>query len=878
VSTALGGGPRLPRVYIPRPRLWEQLDRATEGALTLLVAPGGAGKTLGVGGWVTVTSAPYAVGATWIQGDHRGASSQLARALDEGAASEGAGSGVEPPLVIVDDAQALPAATLRVLDQRLEHAPESMRVLLLSRWDLPLSRLVHELLGNVTVLRGEVLRLTDDEAAQLVTEHARTDDPEVVRIVSERAQGWCAAVVLAARTVGAARDPVAAAAELERPGAAVADRVASEVFATLGERQRHLLLCVAGEGVVSATTAAHLAGDPGAGDVLAELETAGFLVTRVPHPPGPAPLVPDDVSYRIHPLLVEVIRRRLVAGGDDVERARSDVVSAVRLDVTRDRLDDGLARLLAVGAEQEVADLLGRHGVRLVLTRRSRPELADVARSHPRLVDTHPELWFPLALERWLVGDVDAARHWGERVLGRQAVDPDLGDPVAPSHVAIVRLWRAMLGLEPAYAAAGFAKRVVMAQRQEPALDGPDSVHALLLHELGVAQSWLGDLAEAGANLTLAVGQSRNRGLQELATDGLAHLALTEYVAGREHACVELASEALAPGTDPAAGPRFATHRAALARLLGELVDLPTPADPTRRSEPGQRVHRADLSLQFWARLLDARLELMAGSAAGAEQVLEAPGEHAELAEVNLPDHLRAAVLVERAFLAALSSDGRSLLALSAELRSLQARGEAALVDGLRADLDGERRRAAACFESAAADAVYSQPPSRAIALACQAQMLDALGEPEAALACLRVATTETEVRRNAVPFLGWTRQGTPIRALLARLAGTMRSAWLRELVDALAEHQDVMTSYRSTTATPRERETAAHSVVRPQLSPREREVLGELARGATYADIATSLFVSENTVKTHVSSLYGKLAVSRRSEALAVARGLNLL
>ena len=63
-----------------------------------------------------------------------------------------------------------------------------------------------------------------------------------------------------------------------------------------------------------------------------------------------------------------------------------------------------------------------------------------------------------------------------------------------------------------------------------------------------------------------------------------------------------------------------------------------------------------------------------------------------------------------------------------------------------------------------------------------------------------------------------------------------------------------------------------------PTLTPREREVLHELARGSTYADIAGNLFVSENTVKTHVSSLYGKLTVSRRSEALAVARNLNLL
>ena len=63
-----------------------------------------------------------------------------------------------------------------------------------------------------------------------------------------------------------------------------------------------------------------------------------------------------------------------------------------------------------------------------------------------------------------------------------------------------------------------------------------------------------------------------------------------------------------------------------------------------------------------------------------------------------------------------------------------------------------------------------------------------------------------------------------------------------------------------------------------PVLSPREHEVLNELARGATYGDIATTLFVSENTVKTHMSSLYAKLSARRRSEALAVARKMHLL
>src|SRR4051795_8129898 len=61
--------PPLPRVYIRRPQLWERLDRATESAVTLLVAPGGAGKTLGVSGWLRATTAPQADDAVWVQAD-----------------------------------------------------------------------------------------------------------------------------------------------------------------------------------------------------------------------------------------------------------------------------------------------------------------------------------------------------------------------------------------------------------------------------------------------------------------------------------------------------------------------------------------------------------------------------------------------------------------------------------------------------------------------------------------------------------------------------------------------------------------------------------------------------------------------------------------
>ena len=87
-----------------------------------------------------------------------------------------------------------------------------------------------------------------------------------------------------------------------------------------------------------------------------------------------------------------------------------------------------------------------------------------------------------------------------------------------------------------------------------------------------------------------------------------------------------------------------------------------------------------------------------------------------------------------------------------------------------------------------------------------------------------------------------------------------------------------ISTFFSPMTALPHERAQLPAGALAPTLSPRERDVLFELARGSTYADIAATLFVSENTVKTHVSSLYSKLSVNRRSAALAVARSMHLL
>ncbi len=62
------------------------------------------------------------------------------------------------------------------------------------------------------------------------------------------------------------------------------------------------------------------------------------------------------------------------------------------------------------------------------------------------------------------------------------------------------------------------------------------------------------------------------------------------------------------------------------------------------------------------------------------------------------------------------------------------------------------------------------------------------------------------------------------------------------------------------------------------QLSPREIEVLAMLAEGLGNKAIAGRLAISEHTVKTHVGTIFAKLGVSSRAEAVAIGARLGVL
>ena len=74
------------------------------------------------------------------------------------------------------------------------------------------------------------------------------------------------------------------------------------------------------------------------------------------------------------------------------------------------------------------------------------------------------------------------------------------------------------------------------------------------------------------------------------------------------------------------------------------------------------------------------------------------------------------------------------------------------------------------------------------------------------------------------------------------------------------------------------QRRVRDHAPTRPQLTPREQEVLRQLARGLGNKRIASTLGISERTVKFHLSAIFAKLGASNRTDALTRAAQSGLI
>ena len=114
----------------------------------------------------------------------------------------------------------------------------------------------------------------------------------------------------------------------------------------------------------------------------------------------------------------------------------------------------------------------------------------------------------------------------------------------------------------------------------------------------------------------------------------------------------------------------------------------------------------------------------------------------------------------------------------------------------------------------------------------------------------------------------GWVVKNEPIEHLLSVVWGSLRGeTWIppRLLTHVLAD----LTSAQN--------ERAEHEALLARLSMREKQILGYLAAGMSTDIIASQLFVSQNTIRTHIYNMMRKLNVHSALAAVALARRAGL-
>jgi LuxR family maltose regulon positive regulatory protein len=391
---------------------------------------------------------------------------------------------------------------------------------------------------------------------------------------------------------------------------------------------------------------------------------------------------------------------------------------------------------------------------------------------------------------------------------------------------------------------------------------GVDDARQALVHAmLGQAALWAHRLDRAGEELRKAVTLARLSGLDYVAVAALSDLSLLDVMhagpggdQGHAHEAIELAER-----RGWATIPHTTCAHTALA--LAAFFDLRPGAaaehlERARAVAAQIRIRQVDFVIAH----LTARMKAAAGVPRDGLRVLD---EFVTL-------HRRgAAAPYERAALGAMRA---RLLLAAGDLEAAAAalapvRGEPWLtVDLSEARLALAKGEPAAAVEVLVAAARAGTPGTHAVAevehAALEAVARDAAGEGAAAARALERALERAEGSRHAWPFLELGRRMETLLRQQIRV-GTAHRALVGELLDAFADRAPA-----PRTVTP---------LLEP-LSEREQAVLRYLPTALSNGEIAAELFVTTNTVKTHLRSIYRKLDVARRREAVERARDLRLL
>ena len=457
--------------------------------------------------------------------------------------------------------------------------------------------------------------------------------------------------------------------------------------------------------------------------------------------------------------------------------------------------------------------------------------------------------------------NLQRARKWAESgpVEGTRA----LALTIALTELVLART---RADVEGAVSAAATADALL----EDLAADGvavPVGARALVLFNLGGVFFSAGLPERAATTLAKGLRAAHGTGSEHIRAACLGLLALVEVVRGRLTQAAELgrAANTLADECGLAAEHRLPAADVALAWVYAEACDTASARLHAKRAAATVAVSRDPVAAGLDA-LVRSSLLRTTGDLEGALSVIHrARGQRSRGPLPGWLDHRLQAAAAAIQVVA-----GRPDAALSSIQDGIGSGGAEIILELARADLAlGEVARA----DVATADLL--RRPDLSVGLRVDGWLLQAScalerGQEAQARVALSQALRLAEPERMRRPVI----EAPPrLRRFIRHNAEiTTRHPWLGGVADG-ASNRD--RSARTPRSTP---DPAPTPVLVEPLTEKEQEVLRHLAALLSTEEIALTMFVSVNTVKTHVRGILRKLAVSRRNEAIRRARELRLI
>jgi LuxR family maltose regulon positive regulatory protein len=903
---------------VPRPHLIEQLNEGLHNKMTLISAPAGFGKTTLLSEWVP--QSPRCV--TWFSIDNE--DNELSRFWTYFISSlQGLRSDLgkdalaflqspqAPPITsilttLINDITTFPDAFAVVLDDYhvvdsrsvdkaltflISHLPSQMHLVIATREDPNLSLAGLRARGQLTELRVDELRFSPVEAATFLNQVMDLGlSTEEITSLEIRTEGWIAGLQLAALSMQGREDIHGFIKAFAGDHRYIVDYLVEEVLQRQPERVRNFLYQTSTLDRLSGPLCDAVTGQEGGKELLENLERGNLFVV---------PLDDQRRWFRYHGLFADVLRAHLMEEQPDLIPSLHR--KAGKWYEQNGLLSDAIRHALAAEDFEWAAGLIELAWSAMDRSRQSARWLGWVKTLPNKLVRTRPVLSVGYAwalLDRGKLEAGAARLRDAERMLEpsldmrKRSETPPIEMVVAdeeefrslPATIAAGRAYHAL--------ATGDVPGTVKYARQAlELLPGEDYLRRGTPESLLALASWTnGDLEAAGQALAEAMTNFQLAGNILFAITGTFFLADIQISLGRLRQAFDTCQHflQLAVGKDKAVLSGTADIHTALSELYREQNDLETAAEHLSMSKElgGQS---ALPRWRFRWCLAKARVKQSQGDLDGALELFnEADREYVRgpVPNVRPVAALKTRVWVAQGRLAeALDWTRARGLSVDDDLSYLREFEHITLARVLIAQykryrVDRSILDAMRLLEHLLKAAEEGNRIASVIEiLVLQALAYEVQDDIPPALKALERALTLAEPEGYVRLFLDEGRSMT--RLLTEAAARGMMLDYTSKLLIFIKEDEQKRTDKDHLPSDqpllgPEVRE--AKDMLVEALSQRELDVLRLIAQGLTNREIGERLFLAVPTIKSHNRTIFSKLQVRRRTEAVARARELGLL